>query len=126
MKINNCTPAFCVLDFEKSIHFYTEIFTQVGARVDVLQDKYIVIFSGETKLLTILRNTFNGAPPTVANGSQMAFSCGSRETVDAMYKKALELGGTSEGAPGIRFEGGPYVAYFRDLTGHKLALAFSG
>ena len=37
------------------------------------------------------------------------------------YKKALELGGTDEGAPGRRGgEKGPYIGYFRDLDGNKL------
>ena len=36
--------------------------------------------------------------------------------------KALALGGTDEGAPGLRAEGGDgfYAAYFRDLDGNKL------
>ena len=46
----------------------------------------------------------------------------SRETVDRMHRKALELGGADEGAPGLRAEGGEgfYAAYFRDLDGNKL------
>ena len=32
----------------------------------------------------------------------------------------LELGGTDEGAPGPRGEGGFYAGYFRDLDGNKL------
>ena len=38
--------------------------------------------------------------------------------------KALELGGSCEGPPGVRGEEGPdafYGAYFRDLDGNKLA-----
>ena len=40
--------------------------------------------------------------------------------VDALYKKAIELGATDEGAPGPRGGGGFYAAYFRDLDGNKL------
>ena len=45
-----------------------------------------------------------------------------REQVDRIYKKAIELGGSDEGAPGLRAEGGDgfYAAYFRDLDGNKL------
>jgi predicted lactoylglutathione lyase len=42
-----------------------------------------------------------------------------REQVDAVYAKAIELGGSDEGAPGERFPGF-YAAYFRDLDGNKL------
>jgi predicted lactoylglutathione lyase len=47
-----------------------------------------------------------------------------RANVDAFYNKAIELGGTDEGAPGLRGEEGDqafYGAYFRDLDGNKLA-----
>jgi len=40
--------------------------------------------------------------------------------VDAVHRKALELGGKDEGAPGPRGDGGFYAGYFRDLDGNKL------
>jgi predicted lactoylglutathione lyase len=43
----------------------------------------------------------------------------SPEQVDALHAKALELGGSDEGAPGAR-GGGFYAGYFRDLDGNKL------
>jgi predicted lactoylglutathione lyase len=46
-----------------------------------------------------------------------------RDQVDAFYKRAIELGGSDEGAPGLRGDEGPqafYGAYFRDLDGNKL------
>ena len=42
-----------------------------------------------------------------------------RDKVDALYQKALELGGKDEGAPGIRAED-YYIGYFRNLDGNKL------
>lgn len=46
----------------------------------------------------------------------------SRDRVDRIYRKALELGGTDEGPPVARADGreGFYAAYFRDLDGNKL------
>jgi predicted lactoylglutathione lyase len=41
------------------------------------------------------------------------------EQVNAVHAKALELGGTDEGAPGERFPTF-YGAYFRDPDGNKL------
>jgi predicted lactoylglutathione lyase len=40
--------------------------------------------------------------------------------VDALYKKALALGATDEGAAGPRGDSGFYAGYFRDLDGNKL------
>jgi predicted lactoylglutathione lyase len=49
----------------------------------------------------------------------IALAAGSQDKVDALHRKALELGATDEGAPGLR---GPtyYGAYWRDLDGNKL------
>ena len=41
------------------------------------------------------------------------------EKVDALYKKAIELGASDEGPPGPRWQGF-YAGYFRDLEGNKL------
>jgi hypothetical protein len=64
----------------------------------------------------------NGEPATVGNGSLMGFGLESPEAVSAFHAKALELGGTDEGAPGKRGgENSPITfAYFRDLDGNKL------
>ena len=64
---------------------------------------------------------FDGKAATVGNGVMIALAAGSRANVDALYKKALELGGTDEGPPGPRGNQGFYAAYFRDLDGNKLS-----
>lgn len=65
---------------------------------------------------------YDGKPATVGNGVMAGIAVGSRETVDRMHARALELGGADEGAPGLRDVGGDgfYAAYFRDLDGNKL------
>ena len=62
---------------------------------------------------------FDGEAATVGNGTMAGFAFNSRPELDAFYAKAIELGGTDEGAPGDR-GGGSYFAYFRDLDGNKL------
>ena len=70
----------------------------------------------------------------LADGNPMSFlrvsraeielPAGSDPYADAVYKKALELGGKDEGAPGARSEDF-YAAYFRDPEGNKLAIYYS-
>jgi catechol 2,3-dioxygenase-like lactoylglutathione lyase family enzyme len=65
---------------------------------------------------------YDDAPATVGNGTMIALTFDSRDKVDGLHAKALELGGSCEGPPGLR--GDPnmnfYAAYFRDLDGNKL------
>ena len=68
-------------------------------------------------------NPYNKEPAGAGNGNMTALAMDSRAKVDAVHSRALELGGTCEGPPGLRGEEGPqafYGAYFRDLDGNKL------
>jgi catechol 2,3-dioxygenase-like lactoylglutathione lyase family enzyme len=68
-------------------------------------------------------NPYNKQPAVAGNGNMSAIVVDSRDKVHAIHAKALELGGTCEGPPGVRGEEGPqafYGAYFRDLDGNKL------
>ena len=70
-----------------------------------------------------LTKPFNGEPATAGNGNMAAIVVNQRALVDALHAKALALGGTCEGPPGLRGDEGPsafYGAYFRDLDGNKL------
>ena len=62
---------------------------------------------------------FDGQPATVGNGVMVALVVDSPAKVDALYRKAMELGAADEGKPGPRGDGF-YAAYFRDLDGNKL------
>ena len=53
----------------------------------------------------------------------VALAVESKEMVDALHARALELGGSDEGAPGSRSDTF-YAAYFRDLDGNKLNAFF--
>ena len=61
-----------------------------------------------------------GQAATVGNGVMVALIVDSKEKVDAVYNKAIELGGKDEGAVGPRGDSGFYAGYFRDLDGNKL------
>lgn len=68
---------------------------------------------------------YDGNAASVGNGAMVALIVDSRDKVDALYNKALELGGTDDGAPGERFPGF-YAAYFRDLDGNKFNAYYMG
>ena len=62
---------------------------------------------------------YDGKPMTIGNGVMAAFGAKDKAQVDRVYKLALSLGGSCEGAPGQRSEKF-YAAYFRDPEGNKL------
>ncbi len=55
-------------------------------------------------------------------GCHLAFTAPTRQAVDEFHAIAIEMGGTNEGAPGIRAHYGEnyYAAFVLDLDGYKL------
>jgi hypothetical protein len=68
---------------------------------------------------------YDGKPASIGNGCMVALIVDAKAKVDALHRKALELGGTDEGAPGPRGDGF-YAGYFRDLDGNKLNAFYMG
>jgi catechol 2,3-dioxygenase-like lactoylglutathione lyase family enzyme len=66
----------------------------------------------------IVGTPFDKKAASVGNGCMVSFGAATREQVDAWYAKALKLGGSSEGEPGLRGDT-LYAAYFRDPDGNK-------
>lgn len=65
---------------------------------------------------------FDGEPHHPGNGWHAAFLAPDRASVDAFHAAALAMGGSDEGAPGLRPHYHPnyYGAYARDPEGNKL------
>jgi catechol 2,3-dioxygenase-like lactoylglutathione lyase family enzyme len=108
--------------------FYDELLGTVGAkRIMEFGDDlggFTMWGTGFDKPGVAVTNPYNKQPAVAGNGNMAAIAAGSRANVDKLHAKALELGGTCEGPPGVRGEEGPeafYGAYFRDLDGNKLA-----
>lgn len=82
----------------------------------------VVAYGELTGPKTFILKPFNGEKAQAGNGGHVAFLAATREQVDAFYKAALELGGSDEGAPGIRahYHANYYGAYVRDPEGNKL------
>jgi predicted lactoylglutathione lyase len=109
-------------DMNRATSFYNALFAVLDPEIKVMMDAGRIKLWGKRGAPSFAVATpFDGKPATVGNGVMVAFAADSPEKVDAVYKKALELGGTDEGAPGRRGgDKGPYIGYFRDLDGNKL------
>ncbi len=105
--------------FEEAAEFYDELLAEVGAGRIMESDRFIAWGTGMTSPAVIIAKPYDGNPATVGNGVMVALAMQSLEKVDAIHAKALQLGGTDEGAPGPRSEQF-YAGYFRDLDGNKL------
>ena len=106
-------------DFDKAATFYDALFAEIGAGRFMDAESFIAwSVTPGTPAVSIIK-PFDGNPATVGNGVMVALQCDSREMVDKLYAKAIELGGADEGAAGPRGDGGFYAGYFRDLDGNK-------
>lgn len=107
-------------DLARAARFYDELLAVIGA-TRMMEDPGKFIAYGNSKDGAGLGVTmpFDGQRATPGNGTMVALEAKDRAQVDALYAKAIELGGTDEGAPGERFPGF-YAGYFRDLDGNKL------
>ncbi|WP_439106114.1 VOC family protein [Congregibacter sp.] len=109
-------------DLAQSSAFYDALLGEIGVgrMMDFGERGYAWGADMESPMLCIM-TPHNGETATIGNGTMAAITVDSQAQVDLIHAKALELGGTDEGAPGLRPEGGEgfYAAYFRDLEGHK-------
>lgn len=106
-------------DIARGAKFYDELLGSIGAKRFMESDAFIAWAVSPTAPALSIIKPYDGKPATVGNGVMVALVFDQKSKVDAFYKKAMELGGKDEGAPGPRGEGF-YAAYFRDLDGNKL------
>jgi predicted lactoylglutathione lyase len=107
-------------DLERAAAFYDELLKLVGAGRFMETDKFIAWAVAPDKPALSVTRPYDGKAATVGNGVMVALVVMTPEQVDAIHARAIELGGTDEGAPGPRGDSGFYAAYFRDLDGNKL------
>ncbi len=112
-------------DLDRAEKFYEALLAELGAKRVMANDRMRFYSAGRGQPMIAICTPADGQKATVGNGMMVALAAGSREAVDRVYKKAIELGGTDEGPPGQRnpkFYGG----YFRDLDGNKLVAFVMG
>jgi catechol 2,3-dioxygenase-like lactoylglutathione lyase family enzyme len=113
-------------DLDRSRAFYDALFGEIGAsRLMQLESGFTLYGTGWGKPGVAVTRPYDGRPAVAGNGNMVALVMDRREKVDRLYAKALELGGSGEGPPGLRGEEGDrafYGAYFRDPDGHKFCV----
>lgn len=112
-------------DLQRATRFYDELFALVGAKRAMQTDTLVLWTATPTGPMVGVIKPFDKKPATVGNGVMVALAATSKAQVDAIYNKAIALGGTDEGKPGPRGDGF-YAGYFRDLDGNKLNVFFMG
>ena len=106
-------------DLENSAKFYDELLAEISASRFMEMEAFIAWAVNAQSPALSITTPHDGDPATVGNGVMIALAVDSKDKVDAIYKKALELGAQDEGAAGPRGDTF-YAGYFRDLDGNKL------
>jgi len=112
-------------DFERSAKFYDQLLAVCGAKRLMDMGEFVLYGTSLDDAALAITKPFDGKPATVGNGVMVAIRTDSEDAVNALYNKALELGGQDEGAPGPRGDGF-YAGYFRDPDGNKLNAFYMG
>ncbi|HEY5722090.1 MAG TPA: VOC family protein [Allosphingosinicella sp.] len=112
-------------DIDRARAFYDDLLGEIGARrvMEFPQNGFTMYGTGNRAPGLAVTRPYNGEPATVGNGNMAAIVVDSRDKVDRLHARALELGGSDEGPPGLRGPDGDsafYGGYFRDLDGNKL------
>jgi catechol 2,3-dioxygenase-like lactoylglutathione lyase family enzyme len=108
-------------DLEGAKVFYDALLGTLGVPPAIV-DRHRIFYRTPTGVLSVT-TPINGEPATCANGMTIGFAASSPAQADAWHAAGLAAGGTAcEEPPGVRegTAGKLYLAYLRDLDGHKL------
>lgn len=116
-----------VTDFDRAFAFYSAVLNELGIQLRFCEREKP--WAGwhsphAARPFFVICRPYDGRPQNPGNGQMVAFAAADRAAVKAAYRVALELGGQSEGEPGLRpeYHEHYYGAYFRDPDGNKLCV----
>ena len=113
-------------DLARARSLYDGIAAALGASVldAYSSDNRVFDTKGAGQPMLSITKPHDGAAASSGNGTMVALPCDTRAIVDSIHAKAVGMGCTDEGAPGVRGPNpnGFYGAYFRDLDGNKVCL----
>lgn len=106
-------------DLNRSAEFYDALFEPLGARRVFNMERLIAWGVSPAGPFFCVARPYDGQNATVGNGVMIALKMSDKKQVEALHTRAITLGATNEGDPGVR-QGGFYCGYVRDLDGNKL------
>ena len=112
-------------DMKRAAGFYDALLGELGASRFMDTGDFIAWAVTPDRPAIAITKPYDGKAQSVGNGVMIALVMDGKEKVDALYRKAIELGARDEGPPGPRGDGF-YAGYFRDLDGNKLNAYFMG
>lgn len=103
-------------NMDVAVTFYDDLFSD-GLMNKIHNEGRMTLWAGDGFMFA-LAEPFDQKQATAGNGTMVGFNLGNTDEVTSLYQKALSLGATDEGAPGIR--SGRFSAYVRDLDHNKI------
>lgn len=115
-------------DFAAAVKFYDAVMAALGyERVSYYEEHGAVAYGKPGGYPDFwVQKPIDGKPASSGNGTHLCFKASSEDAVKAFHAKALELGGSDEGAPGPRPMYGPeyYGGFVKDPSGNKLEAVY--
>lgn len=110
--------------FDRAVKFYEKVLKTLGIK-KVMEFSDAVAFGMDSAEFWV-QVPIDGKRAASGNGSHIAFIAPDKKSVDSFHRAALKMGAKNEGDPGPRpdYGEGHYVAFVRDLDGHKIEAAF--
>jgi len=107
-------------DLAKACSFYDALLEVIGGKQLMGLDRIKFYGTDAGGAMLAVCTPYDGNPHNSGNGQMIAIHGGSIDAVNALHKKALELGATEFSAPEQSF---PffYGSYVYDLDGNKIA-----
>lgn len=109
-----------VNDLARAKAFYGDLFADKGMQWIWDLGRIHFLSAGRGQPMLAVCEPYDKGDPAPGNGAMVAFTAESKEDVDVLYKRAIEMGATCAGPPGQRVPDRFYGAYVHDLDGNKL------
>jgi catechol 2,3-dioxygenase-like lactoylglutathione lyase family enzyme len=113
--------SIAVRDLAAATRFYETVLGALG--LTKLESRPTTVGFGKSYPEFWINRRADMAVVAPTSGAHVCFRARTTELIDAFHAAALQAGGASDGAPGLRphdGEGGYYAAFIRDLDGNRI------